>query len=174
LSSNEAENSLLTKQVRDQMIDNSSILPGACFLKNLLSDAEVVNIAIAAPLSPLEVARLRTAGAFLALNKFKSETYLKNMNSSFMPLVFRQAMSLCQVNNVLMPLSAVQMRNIQSLKCGLFAKGPQVPPNNNVRYTTHDEIAANISTIYTHSCNVIGSCPVVTGTGFSDSLMIVY
>jgi hypothetical protein len=156
------------------MIDNSSILPGACFLKNLLSDAEVVNIAIAAPLSPLEVARLRTAGAFLALNKFKSETYLKNMNSSFMPLVFRQAMSLCQVNNVLMPLSSVQMRNIQSLKYGLFAKGPQVPPNNNVRYTTHDEIAANISTIYTHSCNVIGSCPVVTGTGFSDSLMIVY
>ena len=167
-------NSADPEQIRNQMIDDSKILPGTSFMKNLLNDAEIAKIALAAPLNAAEVARLRTAGAYLALNKVNAETCLKTTNSSFMPLFFRQAMSLCPINHVLMPLTGVQMRNIQSLSCGLFAKGPQVPPTNGHQYTTHDEIAANISTIYTNSCNVIGSCPVITGTGFSDSLMIVY
>jgi|APGre2960657373_1045057.scaffolds.fasta_scaffold00035_3 hypothetical protein len=157
---------------RQQMIDNTKILPGTCFMTNLLHTH--AKIAFAAPLNSDEKSRLRTAGAYLALNQYDAETYTRKIKTSFMPLVFRQSMSLCPINNILMPLSAVQMRNIKSLNCGLFAKGHHVPPTNGIKYTSHNEIAANITTIYTNACHVIGSCPVITGTGFSDGLMIAY
>jgi hypothetical protein len=157
---------------RQQMIDDTKILPGTCFMTNLLNTH--AKIAFAAPLNSHEKSRLRTAGAYLALNQYDAETYTSKIKTSFMPLVFRQSMSLCPINNILMPLSAVQMRNIKSLNCGLFAKGHYVCPKDGIKYTSHNEIAANISTIYTNACHVIGSCPVITGTGFSDSLMIVY
>ena len=45
---------------------------------------------------------------------------------------------------------------------------------NGSRYTSTKEIEANMHAIYTNTCNVIGCLPVITGTGVSDSMMIVY
>jgi hypothetical protein len=160
--------------VRHEIVQNTQILPGTCFMRDLLNEDKIARITLAAPLSTVEKSRLQTAGAFLALNRYDAATYMQLTKSSFTPLYFRQALTLCPVSNVLRPLSASQMHSTKSLNCGLFAKGAYVPAVNGTKYTTFQEIEANINALYTSTCNVIGSCPVITATGFSDSMVIQY
>jgi hypothetical protein len=159
---------------RHEIVQNTQILPGTCFMRDLLNEDKIARITLAAPLSTTEKSRLQTAGAFLALNRYDAATYMQLTKSSFTPLYFRQALTLCPVSNVLRPLSASQMPATKSLNCGLFAKGAYVPAVNGPKYTTFQEIEANINALYTSTCNVIGSCPVITATGFSDSMVIQY
>jgi hypothetical protein len=159
---------------RHEIVQKTQILPGTCFMRDLLNEDKIARITLAAPLSITEKSRLQTAGAFLALNRYDAATYMQLTKTSFTPLYFRQALTLCPVSNVLRPLSASQMPSTNSLTCGLFAKGAYVPAVNGTKYTTFQEIEANINALYTSTCNVIGSCPVITATGFSDSMVIQY
>ena len=160
--------------MRMQTINKMQIFPGTPFMRGLLPEESMARIVVSAPCSDAEQQRLRTLGAFMGLNKLDAESYMKLAPSSFMPLHLRQSMILCPTRNCLTPLSASQLRNTASFSCGVFAKNPFLSPQNGKTYATSAEIEANMHAIYTNTCNVIGCLPVITGTGFSDSMMIVY
>ncbi len=160
--------------MRMQTINKMQIFPGTPFMRCLVSEDSIARIVVSAPCSDAEQQRLRTLGAFMGLNKLDAESYLKLAPSSFMPLHLRQSMILCPARNCLTPLSASQLRNTASFSCGVFAKNPFLSPQNGKTYATSAEIETNMHAIYTNTCNVIGCLPVITGTGFSDSMMIVY
>ena len=134
----------------------------------------MARIVVSAQCSDAEQQRLRTLGAFMALNRLDAESYLKIAPSSFNPLHLRQSMILCPVRNCLTPLSSLQLQNTDSFCCGVFTKSPYITPLNTRTYASNTEIEANMHAIYTNTCNVVGCLPVITGTGFSDSMMIVY
>jgi hypothetical protein len=160
--------------MRMQTINKMQIFPGTPFMRGLLPEESMAHIVVSAPCSDDEQQRLRTLGAFMGLNKLDAESYMKLAPSSFMPLHLRQSMILCPTRNCLTPLSASQLRNTASFSCGVFAKNPFLSPQNGKTYATSAEIEANMHAIYTNTCNVIGCLPVITGTGFLDSMMIVY
>ena len=151
-----------------------NIFPGTSFMRGLLPEETTARIVVAAQCSEDEKQRLRTLGAFMGLNKLDAESYLKLAPATFMPLHLRQSMSMCPTRNCLTPLSALQLHSTASFSCGVFAKKPFLTPVNGSRYTSTKEIEANMHAIYTNTCNVIGCLPVITGTGVSDSMMIVY
>jgi hypothetical protein len=160
--------------MRRQTINKMKMFPGTPFMRSLLPEENIARIVVAAPCSEEEKQRLRTLGAFMGLNKLDAESYLKLAPASFMPLHLRQSMIMCPSRNCLTPLSALQLRNTASFSCGVFAKSPFLSPMNGNTYVSSAEIEANMHAIYTNTCNVIGCLPVITGTCFSDSMMIVY
>ena len=157
-----------------QAIKNMQIIPGIPFTRDLIPESTFARVVVSAPCSPAEAQRLKTLGAYMALGKLSADLYMKRCQASFMPLHLRQSMILCPLNNCLTPLSAAQMQNTTSFKCGVVSKSPYLAPKTGAKYETTAEIEANMHAIYTNLCNVIHCLPVVTGTGFSDAMMIVY
>jgi hypothetical protein len=174
LNMRDAEATSNPEAMRMQAIRKIKLFPGTPFMRGLLPEETLARIVVSAPCSEGEKQRLRTLGAFMGLNKLDAESYLKLAPSSYTPLHLRQSMLMCPTRNCLTPLSALQLRNTTSFTCGVFAKSPFLSPMNGDRYTSTAEIEANMHAIYTNTCNVIGCLPVITGTGFSDSMMIVY
>jgi hypothetical protein len=156
------------------VIAKMQIMPGIPFTRNLIPESTFARVAVSASCSAAERQRLKTLGAYMALNKLAAEDYMRLCTASFMPLHLRQSMILCPVSNCLTPLSATQMQNAANFKCGVAAKNPYFAPNNGDRFAGSAEIETNMHAIYTNLCNVIGCLPVITGTGFSDTMMIVY
>ena len=150
------------------------IFPGTPFMRCLIPESNVASIVVSAPCSTEEQQRLKTLGAYMALNKLSAEQYLDLCTASFTPLHLRQSMTLCPVLHCLTPLSATQIRNTADFKCGVVTKSPFLAPRNGKKYASSAEIEANMHAIYTNTCNVVGCLPVITGTGFSDSMLIVY
>ena len=155
-------------------IANMQIMPGIPFMRNLIPESTFARVVVSASCSPAEQQRLKTLGAYMALNKLGAEEYMTLCPASFMPLHLRQSMILCPMSNCLTPLSATQMQNTATFKCGVAAKNPYFAPKNGERFAGSAEIETNMHAIYTNFCNVIGCLPVITGTGFSDTMMIVY
>jgi len=156
------------------VIANMKIMPGIPFTRNLIPESTFARVAVSASCSAAEKQRLKTLGAYMALNKLPAEAYMRLCPASFMPLHLRQSMILCPVSNCLTPLSATQMQNAANFKCGVAAKNPYFAPTNGERFACSAEIETNMHAIYTNFCNVIGCLPVITGTGFSDTMMLVY
>jgi hypothetical protein len=164
----------MSDAMRMQAMQKIKICPGTPFMRGLLQEQNMARIVVAAQCSDAEQQRLRTLGAFMGLNRLDAESYLKIAPSSFMPLHLRQSLTMCPVRNCLTALSSSQMQNIDSFACGVFAKSPFITPVNTKTYASSTEIEANMHAIYTNSCNVVRCLPVVTGTGYSDSMVIVY
>lgn len=150
------------------------ICPGTPFMQNLVPEHEFARIVVSAPCSQGESLRLRAMGACMGLNKLHASSFVMQMSKTFMPLHLRQSMTMCPARNALIPLSATQMRDVEKFGCGIFSKGSFVAPQNQIAYTSTGEIEANMHAMYNHTCNVIGCLPVITGTGFSDTMTIVY
>lgn len=161
-------------QANSQAITSMQIVPGIPFTRDLIPESTFARVVVSAPCCTAEAQRLRTMGAYLALGKLPADLYMTRSQASFMPLHLRQSMILCPLNNCLTPLSAAQMQNTTSFKCGVVTKSPYLVPKTGAKYETTAEIEANMHAIYTNLCNVIRCLPVVTGTGFSDTMMIVY
>ena len=157
-----------------QAIKNMQIVPGIPFTRDFISESTFARVVVSAPCCTGEIQRLRTMGAYLALGKLSADLYMTKSQASFMPLHLRQSMILCPINNCLTPLSAAQMQNTTSFKCGVVTKSPYLAPKTGAKYESTAEIEANMHAIYTNLSNVIRCLPVVTGTGFSDTMMIVY
>jgi len=170
----QTSNLLSQNSEASQAIKNMQIVPGIPFTRDLISESTFARVVVSAPCSTGEIQRLRTMGAYLALGKLSADLYMTKSQASFTPLHLRQSMILCPINNCLMPLSAAQMQNTTSFKCGVVTKSPYLAPKTGAKYETTAEIEANMHAIYTNLCNVIRCLPVVTGTGFSDAMMIVY
>ena len=150
------------------------ICPGTPFMQNLVPEHEFARIVVSAPCSPGESTRLRALGACMGLNRLHASSFITKMTKTFMPLHLRQSMTMCPARNALIALSATQMRDAEKFTCGLFAKGSFLVPQNQIAYTGTAEIEANMHAMYTNTCKVIGCMPVITGTGFSDTMTIVY
>jgi hypothetical protein len=150
------------------------IVPGIPFTRDLIKESTFARVVVSAPCSLAEQQRLKTLGAYLALGKLSADLYMTRCQASFMPLHLRQSMILCPLSNCLTPLSAAQMQNTTSFKCGVVTKSPYLAPKTGAKFQTTAEIEANMHAIYTNLCSVIRCLPVVTGTGFSDTMMIVY
>jgi hypothetical protein len=165
------------EQIRAAIIQNAPLLPGICFMKGSLFEPHA-KIAVASPLNEKTKERLFTLGGYLALNQFDGKTYVE-CTPTVTPLFFRQALTQCPLptdpsRQMWVPLSSIQTRKMETLSRGLFAKGYLVHPENGIKYTTGDEICANMNTIYQNACQVTGVCPVIKGTGFSNASMLVY
>lgn len=149
------------------------VLPGVPFLQDILPH-NVSSVVVAATCSDTEKQMLRTLGAFMALGTLDAQSYLKVAPSSFTPLHLRQSMALCPVRKCLLPLTAAQLRDTQLHKCGIFISSPFVTPRTGERYTTAQEMENNMHLLFANTANVVGCLPVVTGSGCSDSMTIVY
>jgi len=161
-------------QANSQANENMQIVPGIPFTRDLIKESTFARVVVSAPCSLAEQQRLKTLGAYLALGKLSADLYMTRCQASFMPLHLRQSMILCPLSNCLTPLSAAQMQNTTSFKCGVVTKSPYLAPKTGAKFQTTAEIEANMHAIYTNLCSVIRCLPVVTGTGFSDTMMIVY
>jgi hypothetical protein len=153
---------------------NVMICPGTPFMQNLVPEHEFARIVVSAPCSTGERTRLRALGACMGLNRLHASSFIMKMLMTFMPLHLRQSMRIFPARNALIALSATQMRDAEKFTCGLFAKGSFLVPQNQIAYTSTAEIEANMHAMYNNTCSVIGCMPVITGTGFSDTMTIVY
>ena len=77
-------------------------------------------------------------------------------------------------NNCLVPLTPAQVVTAQKLSCGIFIRTPFVKPAQGSQYTNVNEIHMNMHNILSHTTQIVGCAPVITGTGFSDSMTVVY
>lgn len=147
------------------------LLPGTPFVKGLLPQ-DVKSIIVAANCTQGEQMRLRALGAFMSLNKVNAASAMQKSQASIMPLHLRQRMTMC--NNCLVPLTPAQVVTAQKLSCGIFIRTPFVKPAQGSQYTNVNEIHMNMHNILSHTTQIVGCAPVITGTGFSDSMTVVY
>jgi hypothetical protein len=148
------------------------VFPGIPFLKGLLPEDTTRRLVVGAECSSAEILRLEALGQYLALRHDTAEQYVQKLPGSITPLHLRQAM--CPSVNGLTPLSASQMQHTDAFSRGVFAKGPFIKPTDGCSYKLAAEMQNNMLAICMHTSKVTGCTPVITGTGISDSLMIMY
>lgn len=146
------------------------LVPGSPFTVGMLSETSKT-IVVSSPCSHSEQSRLRALGAFMTLNKLGSLDYLERV-AKLTPLPLRRSMRMCPTRNMLIPLTAAELITADSFRCGLFARSPYHTFGQD-KYSTLD-IESNMHGVYLETCKVTKVMPMITGTGFADSMMVHY